>query len=98
LVISISYLILLNSLCFTNYNNESILFKSTTKLFLPSAESEIQNDIDKNNSTFKPEEFSQGVKNNSTSKTKEFSQWVDDVYCVEKSFPNFWQELQKMVG
>jgi hypothetical protein len=29
---------------------ESILFKSTTKLFLPSAESEIQNDIDKNNS------------------------------------------------
>jgi 5-enolpyruvylshikimate-3-phosphate synthase len=55
-------------------------------------------DIDTNNSTFKPEEFSQGVKNNSTSETKEFSQWVDDVYCVEKSFPNFWQELQKMVG
>jgi len=26
------------------------------------------------------------------------SNWVDDPSCVEKSFPNFWQELQKMVG
>ncbi len=26
------------------------------------------------------------------------SDWVDDPNCVEKSFPNFWQELQKMVS
>lgn len=35
---------------------------------------------------------------NADFKRELISKWVDDPNCVEKSFPNFWQELQKMVG
>ena len=42
------------------------------------------------------EEINQKVKYDSTGKLEEFSQWVDDVDCVEKSFPQFWKEFQKL--
>jgi 3-phosphoshikimate 1-carboxyvinyltransferase len=69
--------------------SQEVKIDSTSKLEEFSQEVKID-------STHKLEEINQKVKYDSTSKLGEFSQWVDDVDCVEKSFPQFWKEFQKL--
>lgn len=79
------------AMTFASITNFTVGFtnNSTSKL------GELNQEV-KINSSSKPGENNQKVKYDSTHKLVEFSQWVDDVDCVEKSFPQFWKEFQKL--